>query len=126
MCMDLSRKDYGGIVKGIFSWFLPKFTSKYFSKAASNFRIFITDRHGNAAISLYGDYGKKEYFDLSWFTDYKIYTFADFKVRVPGNVEAYLTHLYGDYMQLPPQNKRYSEHVYYYVNYAKPVKTLGE
>lgn len=33
-------------------------------------------------------------------------TFEDTKIRVPKQYEPYLTHMYGDYMQLPPKEQR--------------------
>ena len=32
--------------------------------------------------------------------------FEDMKIRVPKQYEVYLTHMFGDYMQLPPEEKR--------------------
>ena len=38
--------------------------------------------------------------------------FEDTKLPAPGGYDVYLTHLYGDYMQLPPADKQVSEHDY--------------
>lgn len=51
-----------------------------------------------------------------WFDEYIEMPFADFTVRVPIGYHAYLTLLYGDYMQLPPVKERISHHPKYYCN----------
>ena len=38
------------------------------------------------------------------------HTFEEGEFYVPGQVEAYLTQEYGDYMQLPPEEKRVAKH----------------
>ncbi|MDE7154153.1 MAG: LicD family protein [Muribaculaceae bacterium] len=55
-------------------------------------------------------YGTKDIYDKSWFGSGKKVLFEDDNFFVPENVEAYLTHIYGDYMQLPPVEKRVSHH----------------
>lgn len=34
--------------------------------------------------------------------------FEDFKVKIPKNYDKILTQIYGDYMQIPPEEKRYN------------------
>ena len=41
-----------------------------------------------------------------------LYAFEDMQIYGAENYEAYLTHLYGDWMQLPPEEKRVSHHDY--------------
>lgn len=36
----------------------------------------------------------------------KTVPFENIKIKVPGNVEDYLTQIYGNYMQLPPEEER--------------------
>ena len=38
-------------------------------------------------------------------------SFEGLTVMAPGNPDAYLRHLYGDYMQLPPEEERQGKHV---------------
>ena len=45
-----------------------------------------------------------EYFGLKEEAVYL--TFEDMKLRVPKQYETYLTHMYGDYKKLPPENRR--------------------
>ncbi len=54
-------------------------------------------------------------FQTSWFEDVIEYPFEDTTVTIPRDYDSYLKKLYGDYMQLPPEEKRVS-HPHYYVN----------
>ena len=82
---------------------------------------------GKYAVSLasmrYG-YGK-EIFKSEWFDSYVVYPFADTEIRVPIGYDEYLKSVFGDYMQLPPVEKRISDHKKYYVN-LKEGLTLEE
>lgn len=60
--------------------------------------------------SYLGVYGTKEIFDRSWFADVITKTFEGVECYVPVGYNEYLTRLYGDYMQLPPVEKRVSHH----------------
>lgn len=54
-----------------------------------------------------GSYGlKKESFPKSWLDEVEKYSFDNIKLWGMKNYEAYLRHMYGDYMQLPPENQR--------------------
>ena len=50
-----------------------------------------------------------------WFGEGVLAEYEGKKYVVPENTDAYLTHLYGDYMTPPPLDKRYT-HEYVYVN----------
>ena len=54
----------------------------------------------------------------------KLYAFEGREYLGPENIEAYLTHLFGDYLQLPPEDKRveymdYIEYIDFNVNKSK-------
>lgn len=55
-------------------------------------------------------YSTKDIYDKEWFGAGKEVAFEDCKFIVPENYDAYLRHIYGDYMQLPPIEKRVSHH----------------
>ena len=59
---------------------------------------------------------EKEIFNREWFDDYIIMDFEDLKVRVPIGYHSYLSHVYGNYMRLPPIEQRVTRHYHYYVN----------
>ena len=62
----------------------------------------------------YGKIFKKE-----WFENMILVPFADFQVFVPKEYDKYLALLYGDYMKLPPVEKRVTHHHQYYINLSK-------
>lgn len=67
---------------------------------------------------LIGPYLTADWHKRDEFEDEKMLAFEGEKFAVPGNYDAVLTRIYGDYMQLPPENKRKSTH-YYNAYYKK-------
>ncbi len=67
-------------------------------------------KNGRTLINYYGAWGHKEIIDISIFGSGKIVEFEGSKVKVPLNSDKYLSALYGDYMTLPPTEKRKSHH----------------
>lgn len=55
-------------------------------------------------------------FDAKWFNSYTECLFHNYNVRNPQNASQYLEMLYGDYMKLPEEEKRISQHNQYYIN----------
>ena len=67
-------------------------------------------------ISIGGSYGKKEIVESSLFDEYIEVDFEQHKFYCIKEYDKYLSHTYGDYMQLPPMEKRVARHdfdVYY-------------
>ena len=60
-------------------------------------------------------YGLESY-NPKWFQDSLEVPFADTRIRIPIGYDEYLRYVYGDYMQLPPEEKRVPDHHKYYVN----------
>jgi lipopolysaccharide cholinephosphotransferase len=56
-------------------------------------------------------------FKREWFEDTIELPFGDTKVVVPRDYDGYLTCLYGDYMTLPPVEKRVSEHNHFFLSF---------
>lgn len=64
-------------------------------------------------------------FKREWFEDTIEVPFADTTVVIPRDYDGYLTCLYGDYMTLPPVEKRVSEHNHHYLNFDEGVIPPG-
>ncbi len=70
-------------------------------------RILFKERSGEYLGNLMGRWGKeKEIMPRDWFGKGKRYTFENGSFIGPEKYEEYLTHVYGEYMKLPPEEKR--------------------
>lgn len=119
------EKDMKYFYKGLLSFVFPRYLSNYFrSKLIKTEKLFMYQK-GQYLVCPYGDYFKKEYFDKKWFEGWEELMFEGFLVRVPKMYKSYLTHIFGDYMQLPPIEKQVSHHYHYYLNLDKGM-TLNE
>ena len=79
--------------------------------ARRNERLFLHCKP-TAYINLYSIYQRrKETIPVRWLDTEATGTFEGLTVPVVGCTDAYLTHLYGDYMSFPPPWKRASRHV---------------
>jgi len=61
--------------------------------------------------------GMKDIFKKEWFNDYEIVKFEEYEFRIPKDYDKILTHIYGDYMKLPPEKDRIGHH--YFKAYRK-------
>lgn len=79
--------------------------------ARTNERLFLHHKP-TAYINLYSIYNRhKETIPVQWLDTEATGTFEGLTVPVVGCTDAYLTHLYGDYLSFPPPWKRASRHV---------------
>ncbi len=56
--------------------------------------------------------GMKDIFKKEWFGDYIRVPYEKYEFRVPVGYDEMLTHIYGDYMELPPEEDRIGHHYY--------------
>lgn len=63
-----------------------------------------------------GAWAEKEIHPKPWVIPTTKMQFEGMEVNIPGNYHEYLTQMYGDYMQLPPEEKRVSHHFHAYVD----------
>lgn len=69
-----------------------------------------------------GSYGIKEFVSKKIFGTPKLYAFEDTELNGVEDADSYLSSIYGDYMTLPPEEKRINTHQYYYVDLNKPYR----
>lgn len=69
-----------------------------------------------------GAWAEKEIHPKEWILPLTKKHFEDTEVYIPGNYHEYLTQMYGDYMQLPPEEKRISHHNHAFVDLYKRVE----
>ena len=75
-------------------------------------RKYKFDKSRFVASQTINTYGTKECFEKNIFSNYKMMEFDGYAVRVPVGFEKILMKIYGDYMELPPEDKRVSHHFY--------------
>ena len=73
-----------------------------------------------------GAWGIKEKVPALWFGEPAGLMFEGIKVKVPKEYDAYLTQLYGDYMQLPPEEKREGHHFSEKIDFDRPYTVYKE
>ncbi len=87
--------------------------AKYLSSFLKFEKAF-TDNRGDKCVSL--TTAKGCIFACEWFDNMEQGVFEGMSIKIPKGWHQYLTCLYGDYMTLPPEEKRVSGHPSVYVN----------
>ena len=119
------QRDMKYFYKGLLSYFFPRFTCQFFRKHLISVEESFKGQRGNHMVCPYGEYFKKEYQQRVWYDDYEELPFGKIKVRLPIGYKAFLTHVYGDYMKLPPKEKQVSHHYHYFLDMERGL-TLRE
>lgn len=76
----------------------------------------IQESKGDSLVSFDGMYREKEIFKKDWFVNSVRMDFDELEINVPIGYHEILTQLYGDYMQLPPEEKRVSHHAHFFLD----------
>lgn len=101
----------------LLSLFIPHFVNDKIKRKIKEFDDKCCKKdNGKTIVSFYGSYGKKEYLKKEWFSKSVLQDFSHLRVKLPVGYDEYLKQCYGDYMMLPPTEKRVYEHSHYYVN----------
>ena len=116
---DIMSKHFGALYFGFRSWFYSyKNRDKYRKEFLSIEQMFNQGRGGFIA-SPTGAYGTREFFQSEWFNETLEISFNNFSVKIPKQYDKYLTVMYGNYMELPPVEKRVTHHGQFYINLDK-------
>lgn len=89
---------------------LAPVSKEYLYKTANRIAMRYNSRSRRDACCYTSTYGKKDIFPVSYFTDVTSGTFEGYTVSVPAHYDQVLRQIYGDYMQLPPEEKRCTVH----------------
>ncbi len=109
---SIDRKRKRGTVEKIFLWIMEhlpveKFTTPYKEKCKIDRLLRSQDVKTSQYIgNIMGAYRTREIVPAEFYGQGKYYPFEDMQLRGLEKYEEYLTYTYGDYMQLPPEDKR--------------------
>lgn len=73
-------------------------------------RLFRSFSYSGMIANFCGQWGEKEIVPAQWYGEGVELTFEGLKVKAPKEYHKWLTQVYGDYMQLPPVEKRVTHH----------------
>lgn len=76
----------------------------------------IKNSQGDKYISYESMYRERDVFEKKWFSKSIKTKFEDMTISIPSGYDALLKHIYGDYMTLPPEEKRASHHTHYFLD----------
>ena len=66
-----------------------------------------------------GAWGRKEIVPIEWYGEGTLLEFEGLSVRAPVAYDKWLSQVYGDYMQLPPADKRRPHHYVDVIDFEK-------
>lgn len=92
----------------LFGAFLPYHIKKVIDKS----KLFEWNSTNHFGLLSYDSYGKKDYHSSELFDNCILVPFENLKVMVLSGFDEYLRNIYGDYMQLPPEDKRIPKQSY--------------
>ncbi|MCD7860258.1 MAG: LicD family protein [Firmicutes bacterium] len=68
-------------------------------------------------------WGNKERIPVEWMDNTVTVQFESFSVEAPQDYDSYLRNVYGDYMKMPPEEKRIPHHYLYKLDFKRSYKT---
>ncbi len=76
----------------------------------------IRNQKGDRLVSYDGMYKEREIYKKEWFESSSSMPFETLTIPVPNGYHEILTQVFGNYMQLPPEEKRVSHHNHYFLD----------
>lgn len=100
------------VVKYLFVSVFSKFNYTYIVKICDNYARMLSYGESDyvAIVAEYGDYGTRGIVPKDIYKDFNYVSFENRLFRAPLNTDLYLKHVFGDYMKLPPEKDRVSNH----------------
>ena len=83
-------------------------------------RLYASIPKGKLLANYYGAWGKREIVPAEWYGEGTRVMFEGLPVMVPKEYDKWLTRVYGDYLKLPPLEKRISHHQSDLIDLEKP------
>ena len=82
--------------------------------------LYAECKKGKRVINHGSPWGKRELIPAEWVEQTCELSFEGKTVKAPARYREYLTKVYGDYMQLPPESERVSHHRVYFMDASNP------
>ena len=109
---ELTYKNKKALKHGLYTLCALLFGRDAMVKLARKNETSFTNKNPNAYINLYSIYSmEKEMLERDWIDHTSLVTFEGKNYVTVGDTDAYLTHLYGDYMTPVDSSKRVAGHV---------------
>ena len=86
-------------------------------------QLYQREKKGRCRINHGSPWGKRECVPAEWLDEVTTLKFEGMDVKAPVQYKAYLSHVYGDYMTLPPPEERIPHHYICVLDFAKPYTT---
>lgn len=115
---NIQHKHLRGLLRNI-KWALSTCNVKKYKKELDRFQSELNTPGGHRLVNFASYIYGLETYDKEWFAKYVEMPFADFSIRVPAGYDGYLKDVFGDYMKLPPEEKRKPAHGCYYINLSE-------
>lgn len=107
----LNEEDSAKTAKGSILNIFYKLTGLTVEKAVQKReKLFKKEKNSSLVANHCGAWGKKEIMPKEWYGESCLLSFEGISATVPKDYDKWLTQVYGDYMQLPPKEKRVTHH----------------
>lgn len=106
-------QNRGKLKKLIFTVLFAIFSNKFWDKLQKKqLEKILSYRKSDSGYlgNIFGAWFEKEYFKKEVYEEMEYVPFENLKLPVPKNYDLYLTQMYGNYMELPPEEKRVPKH----------------
>jgi len=98
------KRAVNGVLSGALFWMSPKTAVRIREK------LFKSVKRGKRLANHSGAWGKKEIVPAEWYGEGTFLEFEGISARCPKDYKKWLERVYGNYMELPPVEKRVSHH----------------
>lgn len=125
-CGDLKDMLFKGKILRMMSSVIKmtyyRMMNKKYKNDFINYDKNLNNNRGNCLVVFGGSYGVKEIYKEEWFIDTVEVDFSGIKVKLPIGYHDYLSHLYGNYMKIPPIKEQRSRHKHFFVDYKRRIE----
>ena len=108
------RLDFHAICVAVIDRCILRYLRYWYRSRFNKMDESLAGSEGDYYVSLGSPYPTfKEIYSKEWFKDTATMQFDGLEVQLPAGYDSLLRQIYGDYMQMPPEDKRESDHHHY-------------